>query len=371
MASSNVAVLLIGSTGHIGGAALNELVKTYPSIIDITAVVRSEKDLDILEKQYDGYANVKFVTGDLKDPERMEKLASNATIVLNCGPDTNNDAAISALLRGLAAQDKPAYYVSTSGADIIWDAPTGEVEGRVWDDVAHIEELLALAQAARASNRLVAAANTAFLRTAVVAPCWVMGASPSSATHPTPLTFPDLLYIVKALDAGFTIAKGVNRASFVDVRELGRLYAALVGDALRRLLAAGEHQQEGARDETETEEEAEAWGPKAYYFGENMEASMREFMRDHLVPALRASGDAAAYPSTDEIKEITIDVALDAVLGRLGEGAKASSNRWRVLVYGANMRARGTRAQKALGFEWSRGGDAGIAEGVRAFVSKP
>lgn len=65
-----------------------------------------------------------------------------------------------------------------------------------------------------------------------------MGVS-TSATHPTPLTFPNWFHIVTALEVGFTISKCVNRLSFVDVNGLGRLDAALVGDTLGRLEGVG------------------------------------------------------------------------------------------------------------------------------------
>ena len=241
--------------------------------------------------------------------------------------------------------------MGTSGAGNVWDKPTGEVEGRIWDDVADVEDILALLKI----NNLVTEANTDLLHTAMVAPAVVTGVSPS-VTHPTPLIFPDLLQVVKALNSGFTISKGINRIGFVEVKELGRLYTALVSDALIRI--GGEPYNVAKVD---------VWGPKAYYFGQNMEASMKEFMSGHLLPALQKYG--APFARSDEIRNVTFDTVLDAILERLGPGAKASSNSWRAIVYGANMRVRGTRAREALGFEWA-GDDAGIADAVGTFLRR-
>ncbi|KAH6658709.1 hypothetical protein BKA67DRAFT_656856 [Truncatella angustata] len=355
MANDNL--LLVGSMGHIGGAALDELVRTYPEL-QINAVVRSEKDLAILEKQYH-HANVKVVIGSLKDIGLMESLSRDATIVLNCGPDVPNRPGIEALLRGQAAKVRETFYIGTSGADIIWDAPTGETEGRIWDDVANVDEIFALPNKSHIpTDRIVLEANTALLHSAIVSPGFVTGVSPSS-THPTPLTFPDWLYVVKALDSGVTISKGVNRISFVDVKELGRLYTALVGDALKRL--------QGGQYGTE---EIAVWGPKSYYFGKNLEVSAREFMIVHLIPALKKYG--APYPSSEEVKEATTKTILRVIMERLGLAGDVNaerSNSYRADVLGVNMRITGTRATKALGFAWADG-DAGIDEAVRAFLRR-
>lgn len=228
----------------------------------------------------------------------------------------------------------------------------------MWDDVADIDEIRALPESALhvSMDNIVLGANTPLLHTAIVSPSWVMGVSPS-ATHPTPLTFPDLLQLVKSSDSGATISKGVNRLSFVNVQDLARLYTSRVGDALKRL-QTGVHDMDGP---------VEVWGPKAYFFGGSIEASGRELMTEHLLPALKLSN--ASYPSSDEIKEITLDAALDAVLERLGADAKPEHNRWRVEQYAVSMRVRGSRAERAFGFEWT-GGDAGIAEAVKAFFRR-
>lgn len=230
------------------------------------------------------------------------------------------------------------------------------MEGRIWDDVADTDEMRAMPESVShvTGDNIVLGASTSLLHTAIVSPSWVMGISPS-ITHPTPITLPDLLQVVKGLGSGVIISKGINRLSFVHVKELARLYVALVDDALNRL-RTGQHDDMAS---------LEAWGPKAYYFGANMETSFLELMRDHVLPALKTY--EAPYPLSDEINQITLAEALESVMERLGDDAKPDQNRWRVEQYAVPMRARGTRAEEVLNLQWA-GGDAGISEAIRLFL---
>ncbi|KAK3324528.1 hypothetical protein B0T19DRAFT_231973 [Cercophora scortea] len=354
-------VLLVGAMGHIGGAVLDQLVQAHPDL-PITALVRSRKDADILAKQY-AHAKVKQAIGTLDDTALLEDLAGEANIVINCGPDVIYGAGITALLRGQSAQQTHTFYIGTTGAASGWDAPTGRGGARIWDDVANIDELLAQPDSVThiATDKLVLAANSPQLHTALVSPCFVAGVSPSQ-THPTPLVYPDWLGVMEAVGGGLVIAEGANRTSFVDVKHLAGLYVRLVGDALSQL------REEGSRPFT-TAEGVQIWGPRAYYFGVNGEMTLRELMEDHMVPSLEKHG--VPWLKTKEIQEVSLDRITEAIFARLGgvEGAELWSSHL-AEAFGVNMRVKGTRAEKALGYVWDGSGDSGIGESLAVFLGK-
>ena len=72
----------IGATGNIGGAVLEDVLKTYPDVT-VVAQVRSEKDSDILKNQYAQYGeNLQtVVTGDNSDA--LKKVTESASIVIS------------------------------------------------------------------------------------------------------------------------------------------------------------------------------------------------------------------------------------------------------------------------------------------------
>ncbi|KAK3312249.1 hypothetical protein B0H66DRAFT_644513 [Apodospora peruviana] len=379
-------LLLIGATGHVGGAVLDKLLIIFPDL-QIVALVRLEKDADDLKNQYARHmANLRTVVGDLDDVPFLESLATHATIIINCAPDVTFGPGISALLKGLASSiaeqgsgpNSPRFYVGTSGAAIIWDAATGSAEARAWDDVSDIDDILAIPDSLThaATDRIVRSANTLspLLHTAIVSPSFITGISPS-AKRPTPLIFPDWLHVVKTLGSGLVVNGGLNRSTFVDVRQLARLYVCLVGDGLERLSSASKANGQHEKNATGTTSDVvETWGPRAYYFAASLEVSMREFMTDILLPALKKHG-APYIKSTTDLKNLRgTNTAADIIMERHGAGLGAELWSGHIAEgFGVNMRVRGTRAEKVFeGFRWQEGkefgGDAGIDEAVGLFL---
>jgi hypothetical protein len=65
----------------------------------------------------------------------------------DAAPDITHDAGIAAIIRGLETpgRQKKPYYIQTSGAALIWDAPDGSKTGeRIWDDVVDIEKIISM-----------------------------------------------------------------------------------------------------------------------------------------------------------------------------------------------------------------------------------
>ncbi|KAM7218498.1 hypothetical protein V8F06_006102 [Rhypophila decipiens] len=379
-------VLILGATGHIGGAVLDDLLNTQPDVT-VVAQVRSDKDSNVLKSQYSQFeSTLQIVVGSYNDPA-LNSAVQAASIVINCGPDATNEENIRSLLSTLASSitaNKPKFYIGTTGAALIWDSPSGNPDARTWDDVADIDDILALPDTVTHAipDRIVQSAAeklNPLLQTAMVSPTFVSGISPS-VKRPTPLIFPDWIHVIKTLGAGAVINGGKNRTTFVEVKKLARLYTLLVGDAQVRLSTS---------PATSKSEEVETWGPKAYYFAASLEIPFDKFMSDIFLPALKKHG-AASYLKEEEGVEIkdlpTTKIAADMIATRhVGEpGAEIWSSHIAEGL-GINMRVRGSRAEKVFGgqgFSWTDdtdgrkniefdkqiGNDAALEESVRVFL---
>ncbi|KAM7207854.1 hypothetical protein V8F20_001896 [Naviculisporaceae sp. PSN 640] len=374
-----VQLLLLGATGHIGGAVLDDLLTSHPEV-KVIAQVRSEKDSATLKAQYP--SKLQTLVGSYNDAA-LSAAVGASSIVINAGPDATNEENIRALLTTLAgsiATDKPKFYIGTTGAALIWGSPDGNSEARTWDDVADIDDILALQNVTHAtSDHIVQSANklSPLLHTALVSPTFVSGISPSRK-RPTPLIFPDWLHVIETLGAGVTINGGRNVTTFVEVKKLARLYVHLVEDALERLSSpSSSAAPDGLFLET--------WGPKAYYFAASLEIPFHALTADILLPALKKHG--ASYMTGEEGPKITdlssTKPAAELIAKRhVGEpGAEI----WSAHIaegFGINMRVRGSRAEKAFGlkgFRWvdgsdtivfskEAGNDADLEESVRVFL---
>ncbi|KAM7183546.1 hypothetical protein V8F33_013518 [Rhypophila sp. PSN 637] len=378
-------VLILGATGHIGGAVLDDLLNTQPDVT-VIAQVRSDKDSNVLKSQYSRFENtLQIVVGSYNDPA-LNSAVQAASIVINCGPDAANEENIRSLLATLASSitaNKPKFYIGTTGAALIWDSPSGNPDARTWDDVTDIDDILALPDSVThaISDRIVQSAAeklNPLLHTALVSPTFVSGISPSSK-RPTPLIFPDWIHVIKTLGAGATINGGKNRTTFVEVKKLARLYTLLVADALSRL---------SSTSPATSKSEVETWGPKGYYFAASLEIPFDKFMSDIFLPALKKHG-ASYLKDEGEIKDLpSTKIAADMIATRhVGEpGAEIWSSHI-AEGFGINMRVRGSRAEKVFGgqgFSWADadgksikfdsdkqtgyGNDAALEESVQVFL---
>lgn len=257
----------------------------------------------------------------------------------DCAPDVPYGKGIASILTGLSTSPtSPKFLIHTSGAARIWDAPNGFTPGRVWDDIADFDSLPDSATHSETDTQVFSAAAPT-LHTAIVAPGFVVGRSPSR-THAAPITFPYLLKAVRDIGGGFVCGEGKNVTAFVDTAVLAEVYVALVADALRVIEGGEAH--------------GEVWGPRAYYFVSSLELSFWEFVEDHLLPALKRCGGEGLLNNSDSIKEIPQKEITDLVIGSLG-GVEALWSRHIAEGFGTAMRIRSSRAKKYLGIDTDKG----------------
>ncbi|KAF4449146.1 hypothetical protein F53441_7542 [Fusarium austroafricanum] len=111
-------VLLTRVTGFVGGTAFSKIHDSYPDY-DYTIYIRSVERAKVIAEEY---PNVKFVYGDLESTDAIEKVASEADVVVYTAESADSPSAAKAIAKGLAAShsDKnPGYYIHLSGAGIL------------------------------------------------------------------------------------------------------------------------------------------------------------------------------------------------------------------------------------------------------------
>ncbi|OVE70728.1 hypothetical protein CCS79_01780 [Clostridium diolis] len=74
-------ILIIGGTGTIGNGLVNELIKQDPAVIRIFS--RDEYKQFIMEKEFNNNKLFRFLIGDVRDYERVERAMSEIDVVFN------------------------------------------------------------------------------------------------------------------------------------------------------------------------------------------------------------------------------------------------------------------------------------------------
>lgn len=78
---TNKKVLIIGGTGTIGQGLVNELLKEQPEVIRIFS--RDEYKQFIMENEFNHKKELRFLIGDVRDYERVERAMSDIDVVFN------------------------------------------------------------------------------------------------------------------------------------------------------------------------------------------------------------------------------------------------------------------------------------------------
>jgi FlaA1/EpsC-like NDP-sugar epimerase len=76
-------ILVIGGTGSIGGKITKELLKQNPEVIRVYS--RDEYKQFIMQQEMSGYDKLRFLVGDVRDYDRLERALQDIDIVFHTG----------------------------------------------------------------------------------------------------------------------------------------------------------------------------------------------------------------------------------------------------------------------------------------------
>lgn len=266
------------------------LLQKHPQLA-IKVLVRDEdKGARLTSK----YPTVQTIVGDLSSYQTLQEESCNADIVINAAPDITHGQGIVSILTGLkdSQRTRKGFYIHLSGAATFYTKdPNGRKEGRIWDDIADIDEILALDDSYThiPTDSLVRAASED-VRVAILSPVGIGGISPS-IEHPMPLTTSPLVSTARAFGSGFKIGRGENESGWVHVLDLARAFLLLFDNALEALIRGAAPAEPAG---------FALWGPKAYYFVRAEDIAFQD-LQTALMPALLKHG----VVGLDEIRSVT------------------------------------------------------------------
>ncbi|KAJ7645086.1 NAD(P)-binding protein [Mycena polygramma] len=233
MSEDKTNFLLTGATGYIGGAILTRfLAHPHAHKFHFTVLVRDPKKAEKLTE-----LGVKAVVGSHADAQLMERLASEADIVI-AAADCDDLVAAKATLAGLSrrhALGEVPIFINTSGTGVISDDARGmHSNATVYDDSdADQIETIVSTQMHRDVDLAITAADTeGYIKSYIILPSTIYGLATGPLVdkgiqNPHSQQIPSL--ITAALDRGRAgmVGEGKNLWPNVEIHELADLYTTL------------------------------------------------------------------------------------------------------------------------------------------------
>lgn len=176
--------------------------------------------------------------GDLDSADLLAEESAKADVVAHFA-NCDHEVSAHAIVKGLASKTTPGFLVHTSGTGILtWEdfnvGRYGEANSKIYDDWDNVGEVTSMPDGAwhRNVDKIVLAASklSSNTKTAIVCPPTIYGPGRGPGNQTS-----DQFYLMgKAyIERGyaFTIGKGENLWTKINVHDLSNLYLALVEEA--------------------------------------------------------------------------------------------------------------------------------------------
>lgn len=231
MSETKTNFFLTGATGYIGGSVLTRfLAHPRADTFQFTVIVRDPKKAAKLEE-----LGVRAVVGSHSDPALVEKLASEADVVI-AAADVDDLGAAKATLAGLRkrhALGVVPIFINTSGTGVISDDAKGmHSDVTIYDDSdADQIETIAPTQMHRDVDLAITAADAeGYIKSYIILPSTIWGLATGRLVdiqNPHSQQIPSL--ISAALDRGRAgiVGEGKNLWPNVEIHDLSELYTTL------------------------------------------------------------------------------------------------------------------------------------------------
>ncbi|KAF5336566.1 hypothetical protein D9611_006508 [Ephemerocybe angulata] len=313
--ASKLNILFTGATGYIGGEVFAKLLD-HPkfSTFNITALVRSPEKAEKLRA-----LQVQVVVGSHSDEPLMEKLASEADIVIATA-DADNVPAAKATLRGLkkryAATKVPPTFIHTSGTGVLTDDAKGLYPtDTIYDDL-NVVQLNSLPDTQFHRNvdlELLGGDEAGYVKTYIILPSTIYGLASSKLVdlgiqNRHSVQIPHLIRAAIDRGRGGMVGPGKNIWPNVHITEIADVYMTVLNAILHNKNPG--HGREGL------------------YFGENGEYTMYQLAKriSEVLVELGLGKDSEPSPFTTE----EIDKYFDGSL-YMGTNSRCRANRARAL----------------------------------------
>jgi len=248
---------------------LDRIVKTHPEL-EIAVLLRNWTE-EIAAR----YPTLRIIEGDFDSLDVIKAAAGESDVVIHCGW-TDHLPNVEAILGSLKSS---SYYIHLSGTGCITDDLTnswkGEVNARVWSDIADCEEIKNLAPTLR-HRKVDYAVQHSGLKTAIICPGPVFGQSPCVSKRQS-TKIPLFMQAVLGLKTTFYLGTGQNTDSYVHIDDLAQLFDLVLQQALAGTGSWG--------------------GAEGFYFAASIESSWKavaEAVNEYATSRGVVSGDVAS-----------------------------------------------------------------------------
>ncbi|KAJ7593067.1 NAD-binding protein [Mycena floridula] len=245
---------LTGVTGYIGATVLQRFLEHKDAAnFEFSALVRSAEKAEKFKSEF----GVNAVVGSLSDLELVEKLASEADVVVATADADDLDGAL-ATLRGLKkrfqATGKQPIFINTSGTGVIAvDSRGMEQTEEIYDDMnpKQIESLSPTAPHRSVDLAIVAADKEGYVKTYIILPSTIYGIShgklfDAGLANPISQQIPGLIKAALSRGRAGMIGAGRNLWPNVYIDEgLADLYTVLYDSIISNSNPATGHGREG------------------------------------------------------------------------------------------------------------------------------
>ncbi|EAU36702.1 conserved hypothetical protein [Aspergillus terreus NIH2624] len=221
-------------SGYIGGDVLYELLSVHPDWEQsITCLVRNPAH----EAQFRArYPRLRLLFATFDQTALIEEEIAKNELVVHFAISADNVPSATAIVNGLRKRGG-GVYIHTSGTDILLD-PGHEIQStpdriHIFDDWEGISELTSLPDEAihRNIDKIVLAAGSQTLKTAIVCPSTVFGAGRGPVLRKTEQMY-NLTRLILARGKGLQLSDGKSFWNCVHVHDLSRLYVRLIDEAV-------------------------------------------------------------------------------------------------------------------------------------------
>jgi len=246
-------IFATGTTGYIGGSALDTILTAHPDY-EVTVLVRNDSKAEKLKATYPKVTTVK---GDLDSANVIEAEAAKADIILHFA-DCDHVPSAKAFAKALSARSDTVYFIHTSGAALLPDIKKPELFGKPpqeaehYSDVASLKTITSLPEDGRHLHRdvdSVVLGMSGNVNTAIVCPPTIYGPGTGTGNNRSN-QIPELTRLSISRGQSFQVNEGKNVWNNVHVADLSDLYLLLTEAA-----ASG-----GGKAD---------WKDQGYYFAEN------------------------------------------------------------------------------------------------------
>ncbi|TGZ83701.1 NAD(P)-binding protein [Ascodesmis nigricans] len=309
-------IFLIGATGYVGGTILHTLITAHPDYL-ITVLVRTSEASALISQTY---PSVTPVIGTLDATDILTQAATGVDIVINAA-HSDHTFALHTLLT-----ISPRFLLHTSGAAILPSTTDPSTFGlpptTTFSDITSLPHILSLPSTHlhQPTESLIASAPTFSVRSAIICPPCIYGRGLGPGNTKS-VQIPEVVKTTLKLKHGFVVGEGKAQWSVVHVRDLARVYLALVEAAV---------EGGGGADWFDGQ------GGEGYYFAENGSVGWREVVEKvgkvgrRLGVLEEGEGEVERW----EVEEVNEKV-----------------NPYGGVLWGTNALCKADRARKVLGWE--------------------